>query len=124
MCGGTASLRCAWCRDVWYCGPKCQRAAWGAHKSACAAAAAAAAARGAAEGAAAATSGGMDGGGGGGSGAPDARGAPDGGDGGTGRLDAATLREVSGAVAMLGSRKAAERGVGRAHVVQHLCSSR
>ena len=40
MCG-PASLRCARCRGVRYCGPKCQREAWGAHKSACAAAVAA-----------------------------------------------------------------------------------
>ena len=36
MCGGPTSLQCARCRGVWYCGPKCQRGAWGAHKSACA----------------------------------------------------------------------------------------
>jgi hypothetical protein len=42
VCGGPATSRCARCRGVWYCGPKCQRAAWGAHKSACAAAVAAA----------------------------------------------------------------------------------
>ena len=25
MCGGPASLRCARCRGVWYCGRKCER---------------------------------------------------------------------------------------------------
>jgi hypothetical protein len=116
VCGGPATSRCARCRGVWYCGPTCQRAAWGAHKSACAAAvaAAAAAARGGGEGArgVAVTSDCGDGGGSSGvsaSGAADAVGA---GDGGTGGLTAATLREVLGAVAMLGSRKAAERAAG------------
>ncbi len=83
--------RCARCRGVWYCGPKCQRAAWGAHKSVCAAAVAVAAAAA------------RDGGSCSGSGVPDAHAV---GGGGSGGLDA-TLRDV--AVAMLGSRRAAER---------------
>ena len=33
MCGAPATLRCARWRRVWYCGPKCQRAAWGAQVS-------------------------------------------------------------------------------------------
>jgi hypothetical protein len=103
-------LRCARCRGVWYCGPKCQRAAWGAHKLACAAVAAAAAAAAAAAGA-----------GGGGSGGmieatvaaqrePDARGR--GGGGGTGGISAATLREIACAVAMLASHMPQERAAG------------
>ena len=108
--------RCgARCRGVAYCGPKCQRAAWGAHKLSCAAAVAASAARGGAEGAreTAGTSGGGGGSSSSGSGAPGVDC-----DGGTGGIDAATLRDVSGAVAMLGSRKATERAAG-AHT---LCS--
>jgi hypothetical protein len=42
VCGGPAEAHCARCRAVAYCGPKCQRAAWPAHKIACAAAVAAA----------------------------------------------------------------------------------
>jgi hypothetical protein len=114
VCGGPASLRCARCRGVWYCGPKCQRAACGAHKSACAAAVAA-----------------VRGGGGGGesagkAGADGVVGSPasgaavaaprepdaGGGSGGTGGLSAATLREIARAVALLGSRKAKERVAG------------
>jgi hypothetical protein len=35
VCGTPAAARCARCRGVWYCGPKCQRAAWAAHKLVC-----------------------------------------------------------------------------------------
>ncbi len=35
VCGGPAEQRCARCRGVWYCGPKCQRAAWPTHKAVC-----------------------------------------------------------------------------------------
>ena len=38
-CGERAVLPCGQCRAVWYCGPKCQRAAWTEHKCACRAAA-------------------------------------------------------------------------------------
>jgi HEAT repeat protein len=119
VCGGPATSRCARCRGVWYCGPQCQRAAWGAHKSACAAAvAAAAAAAGVARGGSAESA--PAGGGGSGSGAPGALGT--GGGEGTGGLDAATLREVSRAVAMLGSRKAAERAAGT-HTLRIVCGT-
>ena len=105
----------------WYCGPKCQRAAWGAHKSACAAAvaAAAAAARGG-------ESAGEDGAGscGGGGGSAAAVGAPresdaGGGGSGTGGLSPAILREMAPAVAILGSRK--PRSAWRAHAPWHGC---
>lgn len=43
FCGSEAEklLRCTRCRQAAYCGPACQRSAWGSHKASCAAAAAA-----------------------------------------------------------------------------------
>jgi hypothetical protein len=113
--------RCARCRGVWYCGPKCQRAAWGAHKSQRARRrlrrrrAAGARAREA----------GAGGGGGGGTAAvvaPRESDAGGGGGGGTEGLSAATLRDIASAVAMLGSRKPQERAAGAralAHIACH-----
>ena len=37
--GGVGGGVCARCKNVWYCGPKCQRAAWTTHKAQCVAAA-------------------------------------------------------------------------------------
>ena len=36
-CGkeGEKLLRCSICKDVWYCGPACQKAAWKGHKKKC-----------------------------------------------------------------------------------------
>ncbi len=35
QCGKPAKSRCARCKDVSYCGPKCQKMAWKTHKGAC-----------------------------------------------------------------------------------------
>jgi MYND finger len=45
VCGANSRSRCSRCHGEMYCGPQCQRAAWPAHKAACAAAVAAARAR-------------------------------------------------------------------------------
>jgi hypothetical protein len=115
VCGGPATARCARCRGVWYCGPKCQRAAWGAHKLACAAAvaAAAAAASATAAGAAAGASESVAGGGTVAGGAPSAAATgTEGEGGGTGGLGAGTLRGIAAAVAQLASRKSGEQAAG------------
>jgi hypothetical protein len=111
VCGAAATSRCARCRGVWYCGPKCQRAAWGAHKLDCAAAVAAAA-RGGGVGAREA------GGSGGGGGGVAAVAACESNAGGTGGLPAATLREIASAVALLGSRKPQGRAAGARALVR------
>lgn len=59
--GAGAGGSCSRCKKVWYCGPKCHRAAWGAHRAQCARATEAPAPRGVAVAAPAAGGGGVAG---------------------------------------------------------------
>jgi hypothetical protein len=107
ICGDIATMRCGQCRRAWYCGPNCQHAAWGGHKSACGAAAAAAAAA-AGPGVAAGEASTITGGGRDGATAVAALC-----ESGAGGLPAAgTRREIESAVALLASRVPHERVVG------------
>jgi MYND finger/Armadillo/beta-catenin-like repeat len=114
VCGSPAALRCKQCRAAWYCGPKCQRGAWGDHKTACAASvsAVAAAAPAKPDGVRESSSGG-----GGSSDSAEAAGAASAGARGivaaaTGGLDKAAHEQIQEAVALLRSKRRAHRSRG------------